>query len=720
MHWQPGHQLQGNVSLLLTTHGQHGVGNLQIQQLQGNWQNRPVTGNVMIVIEPHRFDIKQLNLAIADASLQSSGQIHGNGLLQWQLSIPNLQRLLPNAQGKIYSQGKLYYDRQVLQGNAQLNAANLKIDEHQLELLQANIKLNTPVNTQVSLSAQQYHYGSLVIQKLGLQANGSLQTQQFKLAMQTPTQKLELAGTSQLLQQVWQANLTSGHWQALGLSSQKIDLPIFGQVNVNPNNRNLTLQCELNTAQQEQLSALLSLPNYQFGQAINPKQPITGQLNLRINQLQHLPLPYFAGGSFQLITNINGTISAPKIQGQAKLANAVMPLPQLGIKLQDLNLLAQGDSMGNIHIQGQAVSAPGRLFIQGLLKPTGDDWQSDMHITGKQFLTYKTPEYLIYTSPDLHLTSSGKQLNLQGTVIIPKAHIVTLENKLKDKQRIIKPSDDVEYADTKKEVIPLKLSSHLHLVLGDDIFIDMHGLTGQLKGQLLIQENSNSAATGIGEISIQNGQYQAYGQRLTIRQGRLIFRANPLTNPGLNIEAIKKIRLTPTAADRASLFALQKDTLVGIIVRGTLLAPQAQLFADPANLTQTDILSYLLFDKPSHESANPQALLQLATSLSSGGGISKLDHLKERLQQNIGLDELNVETDSTANPSQDNPNQTKQNTSLALGKALSPRLYLRYSMGLLEPINTLTIRYLLSSKWTLQSSSSTTDNGIDLLYEIER
>ncbi len=54
-----------------------------------------------------------------------------------------------------------------------------------------------------------------------------------------------------------------------------------------------------------------------------------------------------------------------------------------------------------------------------------------------------------------------------------------------------------------------------------------------------------------------------------------------------------------------------------------------------------------------------------------------------------------------------------------VGKKITPNLYINYSVGLTAPINILQISYLLSSHWTLQSSTSSLANGIDLLYSFE-
>jgi translocation and assembly module TamB len=58
-------------------------------------------------------------------------------------------------------------------------------------------------------------------------------------------------------------------------------------------------------------------------------------------------------------------------------------------------------------------------------------------------------------------------------------------------------------------------------------------------------------------------------------------------------------------------------------------------------------------------------------------------------------------------------------TSLVLGKYLSPRLYVSYGISLAESINTLKMRYTLNDHWTIRSEVGEA-RGADLVYTIEK
>jgi translocation and assembly module TamB len=58
-------------------------------------------------------------------------------------------------------------------------------------------------------------------------------------------------------------------------------------------------------------------------------------------------------------------------------------------------------------------------------------------------------------------------------------------------------------------------------------------------------------------------------------------------------------------------------------------------------------------------------------------------------------------------------------TSLVLGRYLSPRLYVSYGISVVEAINTVKMRYTIGDHWTIKSEAGT-ERSADLVYTIER
>jgi translocation and assembly module TamB len=201
-----------------------------------------------------------------------------------------------------------------------------------------------------------------------------------------------------------------------------------------------------------------------------------------------------------------------------------------------------------------------------------------------------------------------------------------------------------------------------------------------------VSESPGAPTQGSGEIVFREGIYRGYGQNLQIDPGRLVF-AGPLDNPGLDVRAYR------TATDR---------TRAGLLLRGTLQAPDVQVWSDPV-MSQSNALSYMLFGRSMDQGSDADQANAATAAAALGGSM-----LAMSMASQVGLDEARIETGSK-----------RSDAAFVAGKYLSPRLYVAYGIGLYEPINTLRIRYLLSPKFTLQTITGDR-TATDILYRIER
>jgi translocation and assembly module TamB len=81
--------------------------------------------------------------------------------------------------------------------------------------------------------------------------------------------------------------------------------------------------------------------------------------------------------------------------------------------------------------------------------------------------------------------------------------------------------------------------------------------------------------------------------------------------------------------------------------------------------------------------------------------------LAAQLGNKLGLPDISVES------------TLSNETSLVLGKYLSPRLYVSYGVSLTESINTFKMRYTISDRWTIKTESGK-EIGADLVYTVEK
>src|SRR3546814_1390777 len=87
---------------------------------------------------------------------------------------------------------------------------------------------------------------------------------------------------------------------------------------------------------------------------------------------------------------------------------------------------------------------------------------------------------------------------------------------------------------------PLELD--LTLVMGDDVKLRGFGLEGTLGGDLRVRAVPGREMTAVGNLEV-SGRYEAYGQKLRIERGHLVWSNGPGSEPILELRAVReKIR----------------------------------------------------------------------------------------------------------------------------------------------------------------------------------
>lgn len=420
--------------------------------------------------------------------------------------------------------------------------------------------------------------------------------------------------------------------------------------------------------------------------------PLTGDMRARAADANILPLLFSevdnAAGLLTANANIGGTLAAPEINGRIELANGELDSYRVNFALRNLNLVAELASNG-LDFRGTGRAGEGEMEAQGRFTWSGGTSQGNLHLRGTNLLVADLPEYRVIASPDLRFLIDGNQINVAGDVLIPSARVQP--NQLSG---AVRTSDDARYVnETEAERAGrTTVNSEIKVTIGDDVRIDAFGLQGRLAGGVGTTVRTGEIPIGRGELSVVDGRYEAYGQKLEISKGELLFEASPLDDPGLDIEARRKI----------------ETVTVGLNVRGTLQEPRLSFFSDPT-MPQTQIVTYLLTGKaPDSMTGNDTATMTSArdTLTMQGGGL-----LASQIGRRLGLEEVGVEsslgTDGTAN------------TALVLGKFLSPRLFISYGISLTESINTLKLRYTISDKWVFKTEAGENQSA-DLEYTIEQ
>ncbi|MDR3490436.1 MAG: translocation/assembly module TamB domain-containing protein [Gammaproteobacteria bacterium] len=657
----------GKIQFKLSGQGETNNLNLNIQNISGTLRNQQLAGKINLQLNKNQFKIQDGKFSIADSYIQLSGQLTQNWNLNWDIHIPNLRTLYPSANGSFFSAGNISGLRDYPVIQATVNANNVKIAAQEINQLSGKMRLFLKPD---------------VLSTFALDAN-----------------KIKING----------------------YTINKINLNMTESTNINP--KNIFTLLNIANGKQQLVNVALTLPK-----SINLEnyftESIYAKVNIAMPNLDDLK-DYFPAlnqpqGKINGALEMTGSLDNPKISGSLNLINASANIPKLGLALKNINFQVSGNQTKLLNYTGSLTSKNGTLNIAGKTDLEDDNLTSAITLKGNNIEVVNLSGYKIIITPDVLLNFTNKSVNFSGSITIPEASIEPKDFR----NTVTLPAETTFVGHTQpstESVLAELPSMRVEINLGDQIHIHYQNLDTILRGKIRISKNLNNSPTAVGELYTVKGTYLAYGQTLTIQNGRLIFTGGEINDPGLNITAGRDVRTIQL--EKAGYKGAQTIN-VGVRILGTLNNPTLTLYSNPGILDHADILSYLLLGVPSSQAQGQkaQALLAVASTINIGGnGISKLGKFTSSLQKKLGLEELNVESVQTFDPTTGTVGET---SSLVLGKQLTDKLYIHYSIGISNPVPILNLRYQYSKHWSVQSETSKINNEIDsggdLLYSIER
>ena len=416
--------------------------------------------------------------------------------------------------------------------------------------------------------------------------------------------------------------------------------------------------------------------------------PMRGQLQMSTGELSFLTL-YFpavdrASGHFDANVTFEGTLGAPRASGVVKLSGAELDLYQLNLALRAVEMEARIVS-NKLEFSSTAKAGAGTLASSGQLEWREGLPYGEIRVDGENLRVVDVPEARIDASPDLDFRIAGREIVVKGEVKVPLARLqpADLTNAVLPSadERLVGPTEKVE-----KD--PFLVTSEITMTLGDKVTIDTYGLVGHITGSITEQSLPGEPTRATGELQVKDGTYTALARKLDIERGKLIFNGGLLADPGVDIRAIKEF----------------PDVKAGVNVRGSLRAPRLSFFSEPT-IPQAQIVSLLLAGgslqsvQDQSRAGSPAAQQEVAAQAGA--------FLAAQLGNKLGLPDISVES------------TLSNETSLVLGKYLSPRLYVSYGVSLTESINTFKMRYTISDRWTIKTESGK-EIGADLVYTVEK
>ena len=434
--------------------------------------------------------------------------------------------------------------------------------------------------------------------------------------------------------------------------------------------------------------------------------PIEGVFELQVAHLSTwgtwVPPGWRIDGALRASASIGGRFGAPQYTGQITGS-------QLGVRnfLQGVNV-----SDGDVAIRLEGSSAHIERFTArggsggggsgGTVKVEGDASfgaapQALVTVTADRFQLLGRVDRRIVTSGQARLkldaasvAMNGKFEVDEGLIDFTRSDAPALANDVEVRRGSGAAAVAVADAKTQAQAPALPanprrdITLDLSVNLGQKLRIRGRGLDTGLRGELRITSPGGRLAVN-GTVQAADGTYAAYGQKLAIDRGVIVFNGE-VGNPRLDIEATRP----------------NLDLRVGVAVTGTAANPRIRLFSEP-ELSELDKLSWLVMGRASDGLGRADtALLQraaLALLSGEGGGIT------DQLTKAIGLDDLSLRQRDGA----------VRETVISLGKQLSQRWYVGYERGLNATTGSWQLIYRIARRFTLRAQSGD-DNSLDLIW----
>jgi len=421
--------------------------------------------------------------------------------------------------------------------------------------------------------------------------------------------------------------------------------------------------------------------------------PMQGTLTLQVTKLSAwapwMPAGWRLGGELASSAKIAGTLGAPEISGELTGQRLSVQNPLLGVSLTNgqARLLLEGQRarLEQLAFKGGdgSISATGTAELGA--KPS-----AKVSIEAQKFKALGRIDRTIVASGQAQLGLDKDTLSLNGNV--------TLDEGLIDISRGDGPTlpEDVVMARTEAEEAAQDDKANgqsqrvtqlaLQLDLGQKLRLRGKGIDTGLQGALKITNPRGKLAVA-GTVHTVGGNYAAYGQKLQIERGSILF-TGPVDDPRLDIYAIRP----------------NLDVQVGVLITGTALNPRVRLASD-TEMSDTDKLSWLVMGRaPEGLGQADTALLQRAAlALLMGNSGSPTDNLLE----NIGLSDFSLRQAAGEN--------NVQTTVVTVGKQLTRRWYVGYERGVNAATGTWQLIYRVAQKFTLRAQSGE-DSALDAIW----
>ena len=431
---------------------------------------------------------------------------------------------------------------------------------------------------------------------------------------------------------------------------------------------------------------------------------LQAQLDADDLKLSELPLPaqreVKIDGRVTVQVQAAGDLRQPQLTGFLTLRDGSLALPPHGLTYESVQadlrllpgkltidqLLASGDQEGMLSLTGQ-------ILLNGLT-PT----EVNLHLTGKRAAFAWKREFTARIEPDISLAGPLSSPVLTGRIRIPEGRINL------DRLTAGGPADievvgeqsaagqPIVIAEGKEDLLS-PLAADVTVEIPRNVWLKGQDLNAEIAGSFRLKKKKQGPFLLTGSLNTVRGDYEFQGRRFKITQGVVEFQGLPEPDPELDIQAETSINS------------------VTIIVRitGSVRKIELSLESDPA-MEQSDIVSYLVFGRPTDELRSQQATSAQSAALSLAGNMAA-----KELNSILG-DTFKVDSFSIA------PGENDWSSgSLAVGKYVARNIFVTYRYSFSgQSFGEVEIEYELNKNFSVAAQvGNELSSGLDLIWKLD-
>jgi hypothetical protein len=341
--------------------------------------------------------------------------------------------------------------------------------------------------------------------------------------------------------------------------------------------------------------------------------------------------------------------------GGLTLAGGGVSLPALGVRYNGVEARLTLAPGGLVSVDGSARSL-GRARVTGLVRL---DPASNPELN----LSVEARDFLAVSRRDMHARVSG-QVDLLGRYRTPHVEgALTVEQGVLMVEELARSAEVVDLSDpsffdvvdttfvTLRPILEASQNPFLQnlrldvdVSMGRDSWLRGRDLNVEMTGQLKLSwDRTQRELAMVGDLHAVRGVYAVVGRQFQVQRGTVRFQGIPGINPDLDITALYHVRTS--SGDRFDVIAT---------VGGTLLVPRVSLTSDaPFPIGESDLVSYLIFGRPTYALASGQSELIRGAAVSGYLGAATeatanlalgtfATELGTVFARNVGLDYLAV------------------------------------------------------------------------------